>query len=259
MIQHPPIFRIGLALLIRIAVIVCPAAALLAGCSTVVTYQPHSPPGPAKPAGYPIPVYTEKMTIPRPCELIGTVTVGEGTLTMRGGTADEETKKIIKTAWEKGADVIKIQSVETPGFIRADFRIVAYLLRYADDWETIPVSKTNLANYFDNNAQRLDPIEGVWEGAGTNPNRIAIIRDHSRPGRDFVGFVLNTGNPTWHEGYKKMDIKRGAQPGSYLLVYYLENFSKAEVTVVLGRSRMFSLNMPTSDEEADFITYSKIR
>jgi hypothetical protein len=232
---------------------------LLTGCSTVVTYQPHLPDGPAKPAGYPIPVYTEKMTVPRPCAVIGTVTVAEGSFTMRGGSVEDETKKIIKTAWAKGADVVRIRSVETPGYSRADFRIVADLLRYADQWETLTLSRQDLVNYLDTHRQTLDPIEGIWDGAGTSPNRIGIIQNHSKPGRDFVGFILNTDDPTWHEGDKKIDIQRGAVPGSYVLVYYLEDFSKAKATVILGQRRLFTLNMPTSDEDADFLTYSKIQ
>jgi hypothetical protein len=238
------------------AVIAC-SMALLTGCSTVVSYQSHLPAGPAKPAGYPIPVYTEKMTVPRPCDVIGTVTVAEGPLTMRGGSIEEETRKIITTAWAKGADVIQIRSIETPGFTRADFRMVADLARYSDAWETFPLSGRDFEGYLGAHQQTLDPIEGVWDGAGTNPNRIGIIRDRFKPGRDFVGFILNTGNPAWHDGYKKMDIKRGVQPGSYVLDYYLEDFTKVEATVILGRNRVFTLSMPTSDEDADFITYSK--
>jgi hypothetical protein len=256
MTPYAPMLCYGPNLRPGIAVIAC-SMVLLTGCSTVVSYQSHLPAGPARPPGYPIPIYTEKMTVPRPCEVIGTVTVGEGSLTMRGGSVEEETKKIIKTAWEKGADVVQLRSIETPGFTRADFRVVADLARYSDVWENIPLSEQGLADYLDAHRQTLDPIEGIWDGAGTNPNRIGIIRDRFKPGRDFVGFILNTGNPAWHEGCKKMDIKRGVQPGSYILEYYLEDFSKVEVTVVLGRSQMFSLNMPTSDEEADFITYSR--
>jgi hypothetical protein len=258
MTQHAPIFRMGLPFPFSTAAILS-LAALLAGCSTVVSYQPHRPAGPAKPVAYPIPVYTEKMTVPRKCEVIGTVTVGEGFFTMRGGSAEDETKEIIKTAWEKGADVIKIRSIDTPGFARKDFRIVADLLRYTDRWETITPSAQWLMNYLDTHQQTLDPIEGVWDGAGTNPNRVAIIRDHSKPGRDFVGYILDTSDPTWHVGYKKIDIKRGVHPGGYIVDYYLEDFSKVEVTVILGQSRVFTLNMPTSDEDADFITYSKLR
>ena len=85
------------------------------------------------------------------------------------------------------------------------------------------------------------------------------MRDTSKPGRDFVGFILNTENPTWREGYKKIDIRRGAQPGSYVLDYYLDNFSEKETTVILGQNLTFTLNMPISDEDADIITYTKRR
>ncbi|HLX96116.1 MAG TPA: hypothetical protein VKU37_10275 [Verrucomicrobiae bacterium] len=232
---------------------------LLTGCSTTLTYQPNLPAGPARPAGYPIPVYTEDMTIPRPCEVIGTVFVGGGHFTMRGGSAEEETARIIKTAWEKGADAVQVKSVEDPGYSSASYRMMASLLRYTDVWETFAVSESGFAHYLDTHRQNLDPIEGIWDGTGTVPHRIGIVRDHSRPGRDFVGFILGTADPTWHEGYKKIDIQRGVQPGSYVLDYYLDNFSRKEITVILGQNQRFTLNMPTSDEDADIITYSKSR
>jgi len=234
-------------------------ALLLTGCSTVVAYKPNLPAGPAKPLGYPIPVYAENMKVPRPCEVIGTVTVGGGRFTMRGGSVEEETEKVIKTAWEKGADAVQVRSVEAPGFTRANYRVVADLLRYTDAWETVPVSGQWFANYLKTNQQNLDPIEGVWDGTGTVPHRIGIMRDNSKPGRDFVGFILDTADPTWHEGYKKIDIKRGTQPGSYVFDYYLDDFSKRETTVILGQSLTFSLMIPTSDEDTDYITYTKSR
>jgi hypothetical protein len=232
---------------------------LLTGCSTVLTYQPNLPAGPARPAGYPIPVYTQNMTVPRPSEVIGTVFIGGGHLAMRGGTAESETQRIIKTAWEKGADAVLVRSVEEPDYTSANYRMVASLLRYTDVWETIPISEPAFVKYLDSHRQTLDPIEGIWDGAGTVPLRIGIVRDHSTPGRDFVGFVLGTANPTWRAGYKKIDIQHGIQPGSYVLAYYLDNFSKKEITVILGQRQTFTLNMPTSDEEADIITYSKSR
>jgi len=232
-------------------------ALLLAGCSTTVTYHANLPAGPAKPTGYPVPVYTENMTIPRPCVVIGTVAIGGGSFTMRGGSAEAETEKIIKTAWEKGADAVQVRSVEEPGYTSGNYRMVADLLRYADAWETIAISRQGFANYLNTHGQNLDPIEGVWDGTGTVPHRIGIMRDHSRPGRDFVGFILDTADPTWREGYKKIDIRRGVQPGSYILDYYLDDFSEKETTVILGQNLTFTLSMPTSDEEADTITYAK--
>ena len=137
--------------------------------------------------------------------------------------------------------------------------MVADLLRYTDDWESLAISEPGFVKYLDTHRQNLDPIEGIWDGAETVPHRIGIVRDHSRPGRDFVGFMLDTADPTWREGYKKIDIQRGVQPGSYVLDYYLNNFSRKEITVILGQSLTFTLNMPTSDEDAEFVTYTKIR
>jgi hypothetical protein len=242
---------------VRCLVLFLSSLLLLTGCSTVVTYQARLPAGPAKPAGYPIPVYSENMMVPRPCVVIGTVSVGGGHFAMRGGSAEAETQKIIKTAWAKGADAVQVRSVEEPGYASRNYRMVADLLRYADAWETIPITSQAFVNYLSMHRQSLDPIEGVWDGTGTAPHRIGILRDHSRPGRDFVGFILNTADPAWREGYKKIDIKRGVQPGSYVMDYYLDDFSKREITVILGQNVAFTLNMPISDEDADIVTYTK--
>ena len=232
---------------------------LLTGCSTTVTYESHSPAGLAKPAGYPIPVYTRGETVPRPCELIGTVSVGGGQFAMFGGSVETEMTKLMKTAWEKGADAVQLTSVEEPGFSRANYRLTANLLRYSDNWETIPVSVAEFDSYLKTNRSHLDPIEGVWEGADIAPILIGIMRNRSMPGRDFVAFVLNVKNPAWHAGYKKIDIRRGPEPGSYVFDYYLDNFSEVETTVILANQTAFSLMVPNSDEEPRFVSYSKIQ
>lgn len=230
---------------------------ILTGCSTVTTYKPKAAAGPAKPADYPILVYTEDMTVPRPCEVIGTVSVGGGHFTMRGGSVESEMFKVMQAAREKGADAIQIKTMEQPDFANADFRLVADLLRYSDTWETITIPEGEFAAYLKANQRSLDPIEGIWNMLGRVPHRIGIMRDTSKPGRDFVGFILDTENPTWLGGYKKIDIKRGPQPGTYLFVYYLDNFSKRETTVLLSRRTAFTLAIPTSEEEAELISYSK--
>src|SRR5690348_12229837 len=131
------------------------SALLLAGCSTTVTYHANLPAGPAKPTGYPIHVYTQNMTVPRPCVVIGTVVVGGGHFTMRGGSAEAETKKIINTAWEKGADAVQVRSVEEPGYTSGNYSMVADLLRYTDAWETISITRQGFANFLDTHRQGL--------------------------------------------------------------------------------------------------------
>jgi hypothetical protein len=252
-VQH-----LNAALVCRLALFLFPMW-LLTGCSTEVTYKPDMVAQPAKPVGYPILVYTEQMMVPRPCEVIGTVSVGTHIFTVFGGSVESEMAKVMQKAWEKGADVVQVTSVEQPGFSHSSFRLTANLLRYTDAWEMVPVSAAEFAAYLKINQQHLDPIEGVWDGYEVAPIRIGIMRNASKPGRDFIGFILNTENPAWHEGYKKITIKSGTEPGTYLLDYYLDNFSKRETTVILGKNATFSLMIPTSDEETGFITFSKSR
>jgi hypothetical protein len=230
---------------------------LLAGCSTVATYKSNTAAGPAKPVDYPVLVYTEDMTVPRPCEVIGTVSIGATPLTMYGGTADSEMLKLMRTARKKGADAVQIKSIEMPDFLKTNYRLVADLLRYKDSWETFVISEQAFANYLKTNQRSLDPVEGVWDGSGRIPHRIGIMRNASKPGREFIGFLLNTDNPTWRKGYKKIDIQRGPQPGTYHFAYYLDDFGKRETTVILGNQMAFTLAIPTSEEETDLITYSK--
>ena len=232
---------------------------MLTGCTTFTTYKPNMAAGMAKPVGYPVLVYTERMTVPRPCEVIGTISIGDTRFTMFGGSIESEMGKVMKTAREKGADAVQIKSIEKPGFPDANYRLVADLLHYTDTWETVATSEKEFAAYLNTNQRNLDPIEGVWNGYGQIPHRIGIMRNTSKPGRDFVAFILNTENPTWGKGCKKIDIKRGIEPGTYILDYYLDNFSKRGTTVILGKSMTFTLNIPTSEEEGDVITYSKDR
>ena len=124
-------------------------------------------------------------------------------------------------------------------------------------WETLPITEVELANYLHANPRLLDPIEGIWIAYGPVTHRIAITRNASKPGRDFIGFLLNTENPTWRAGYKKIDIKAGPKPGIYLFDYYLDDFSKRATTVILGKNATFTLNIPTSEEKADLITYAR--
>lgn len=176
---------------------------------------------------------------------------------MFGGSVQSEMEKLMKTAWQKGADAVQMVSVEKPGFSQANYRLTANLLRYSDIWETIPISAAGFDTYLTTNRSHLDPIEGLWEGVDIAPIRIGIMRNTSMPGRDFVGFILNVRSPAWREGYKKIDIKRGPEPGSYIFDYYLDNFSRTETTIILGNKTTFSLMIPTSEEEPTFVSYSK--
>jgi hypothetical protein len=228
---------------------------LLAGCGTTKTYKPNMAAGPAKPAGYPIPVFTEDQAIPRPCQLIGELSIGNSAFTIAGGSLDGVMKTLMKTAREKGADAVQITSVEKPGFTSANYGLEASLLRYADAWETVAISENDFVNYLRQHQQTLDPVEGIWSDG--SPERIGIIRDNSKPGRDFIGFAMNPGLPSWRKGYKKMDIAREARPGAYAIKFYRDDFGALATSVLLAHENEITFLVHVGDEAVEF-TLTKI-
>jgi hypothetical protein len=232
-----------------------PLIFLLAGCGTTKTYKANLPAGPAKPPDYPIPVYNLNMRIPRPCQLIGQLSVGDTQLTMFGGDIKGVMKTLMATAHQKGADVVVLTSIKSPEFESAHYRLEAKLLRYADDWETVTISETDLLAYFQQHRLTLDPIEGIWSDGSTD--LIGITRDTSKPGRDFIAFMLNVALPSWQKGYKKMDIARVDRPGAYSLKYYRDDFSLAKTTVQMDHEHAFTFIIMTSDKAED-VTLRKV-
>lgn len=232
-----------------------PLIFLLAGCGTTRTYTPHTAAGPAKPPGYPIPIYNEDMRLPRPTELIGEFSVGDTQLTMFGGSMKGVMKTLMDTAHEKGADVVVLTSIKQPDFESAHYRVKANLLRYADQWETVPLSENEFLAYLQKHQATLDPIEGIWSDGSAD--RVAIMRDKSKPGRDFVGFMLNVQSPAWQKGYKIMDIAHTDRPDGYSIKYYLPDFAAAKTTFLLDHGRAFSFIVNT-DAGAAEVAYIKI-
>ncbi len=232
-----------------------PLILLLAGCGTTKTYTADTAAGPAKPLEYPIPLYNEDMRIPRPCQLIGQFSVGDTSLTMFGGSLKDVMNTLMETAHEKGADVVVMTSIKQPDFESAHYRIEANLLRYADKWETVSLSENDFLTYLQKNSAALDSIEGIWSDG--SPDRIGIMRDKSKPGRDFIAFMLNVELPSWQKGYKKMDIARDARPGAYSFKYYRDDFGMAKTTAPLDHGHAFSFIINT-EAGATEVAYIKI-
>jgi hypothetical protein len=231
----------------------------LAGCASV-KYKSHSETPQAKPLDYPIPCYLPQQKVPRPCEVIGTVTIHGSEFDVAGGSADAEFIKLMRVAHEKGADAVKVTSTEKPKFINHNQSVTADLLRYSDQWEKIPMSKFQFQAYLDAHRQDLDPIEGIWFVDKPEHYSIAIMRNRSKPGRDFVGFILNHRSPVWPPGTKRIDIRRGLEAGSYILTVYFDDFASREAPIILGHNKTFRINMPiadrdTGDSEDYFVTY----
>src|SRR5882724_9376397 len=162
----------------------------LTGC-TMTAYKSNSVAISAKPANYPIPIYAPEMAVPRPCEIIGTVSINAGKLAMFGGSVETELKRLMQKAHEKGADAVRLTDVEKPDFANPSYSLKAELLRYSTAWETVAIPENEFQAHLAANRQNLDPIEGVWFSGGQNPHSIGIVKNSSKPGRDFIGFILD--------------------------------------------------------------------
>jgi len=206
---------------------------LLAGCTTTTRYEAKAPNGPAKPAEYPIYVYEEHTAVPRPYEVIGWMRVGDTPFTVMGGSLESVVNKLMQNAREKGADALQILSVESPDFTTAHFRAEANLIRFTNVWESLPTSTETFQTYFQTNAKSLDPIEGIWHAGDRVQSRVAIVKNHSKPGRDFIAVILNTRNLSWQRGDKKADIRRGERPGVYRGSYYRDDYSEVKVAITM--------------------------
>ena len=176
---------------------------------------------------------------------------------MFGGSSKKEMVDVMRRAHEVGADAVKFTALEKPGYSNPNYRMKAEFLRYADVWDTVGMSEDEFEKYLKAHPQTLDPIEGNWISGGPNPHCIGIIRNKSKPGRDFVAFMLRSPSPVWPEGTKKMDIRRGLEPGSYVLTYYLDDFAQREVPIILRQHNSFAFVLEEIVGDSSLVTYNR--
>jgi len=227
---------------------------LLAGCTTTVKYESKTEAGPAKGEDYPIYVYSETMKIPRPHEVMGTIRVSDTPLTVMGGSLEGVLEKLRKNARQRGADALQLTDVEQPGFTSPNYRIEAKLIRFTNVWESVSMTEEELAAYFHTPNSSLDPIEGVWTGNDAAQSRIVIMKNSTRPGRDFIAVILANRNPTWRKGDKKLDIVRGERPGIYRGSFYLDDYQEKRVAITMRGSpeNKFLVHIPGQTAPVSF-------
>jgi len=219
---------------------------LVVGCTSITQYESKAPGGPAKPADYPIYVYTEKMKVPRPFEVIGTMHVGDTPFTVMGGSLASVMNKLMQNARQKGADAIQLVTVKSPDFTTAHYRADANFIRFTDAWES--VSGEQIQAYFRTNTT-MDPIEGIWQSSDRVQSRVAILKNSSMSGREFIAVILKTKNLSWQLGDKKADIRRGERPGVYRGSYYRDDYEEKKVAVAmrLPSTNRFTVIIDESD------------
>lgn len=228
-------------------------AALLAGCTTVTRYEARTSAGPARAADYPVYLYPKEMRVPRPHEIIGTMTIRDTPFTVFGGSFESEVAQLRKRARKVGADAVHLTSVEKPDFLHAKYRMDANLIRFTDQWENVSLTEEEFRTYLNTPGQPPDPVEGIWQSSDAMQSRIGIIRDDTKVGRHFIGFILSTQNPTWQRGDKKLELARGERAGVYRGFYFLDDYRRKGVALSLTGSRGNVFVIPMSDDEMPLI------
>ena len=231
-------------------------ALLLAGCSTTTKYEAKAPGGEAKPADYPIYVYTENVQVPRAFEIIGTMRVSSTPFTVMGGTLEKVLNKLRDNARAKGADAVQIKTISDPSFLSSNYGAEAHFLRFTDQWESIALTKEGVQAYFQTNKTTLDPIEGVWMGGDAVQSRVVIIKNDSKRGRDLVALIVGTKNPSWQTGDKKMDLTRGERPGVYRGAYYQDDYQAKRVAFTLRGSATNRIVLQVS-EDGEYAVFNR--
>ena len=95
------------------------------------------------------------MTVPRPVEVIGTVSVKNSSFTIIGGSVEAVMKNVMQRARQNGADAVQVTSIDKPDFENPNYRMTADLLRYSDEWETIGISENEFLAYLKRNRKSL--------------------------------------------------------------------------------------------------------
>lgn len=231
-------------------------ALLLAGCSTTTKYEAKAPGGEARPAKYPIYIYTENVKVPRAFEIIGTMRVSDTPFTVMGGSLEKVLNKLRDNARTKGADALQIKAIRKPDFLSPNYGAEAHFLRFTDQWESLALTKEGLEAYFQTNRAALDPIEGLWSGSDTAQSRVVILKNNSKPGRDLVALIVGTKNPSWQTGDKKMDLARGERPGVYRGNYYQDDYQAKQVAFTLRGSATNRIVLQLS-EDGEFTVFNR--
>jgi serine protease Do len=113
-----------------------------------------------------------------------------------------------------------------------------------DNWEKVRRAREELVAYFDANAARLDPVEGIWTSAHTNQYQLAIFRDTLANDRDFVATIMKSEEPEWSEHQVKAEFQKTAYVGTYTTTWYMRNHSKQGATSrVLAGGGMLALTL----------------
>ncbi len=131
------------------------------------------------------------------------------------------------------------------------------------NWDRIDMSEADFRAYFDENAGKLDPVEGIWvlsdrtkwvnivsglKGTYGNSNlyTFAVIRDAADSTR-FNIWVLKSKKDKWEPGMFKGFFTKTAMKNVYIQNWHMSDFSPEEKTVSIQKGAIIRYVESNSD------------
>jgi serine protease Do len=141
------------------------------------------------------------------------------------------------------------------------------------DWPKIKKSEAEFRKYFEENAGKLEILEGIWlvTTGGTwrnvlsgitgsispeTPYRLAIIKDTTNSGYDFIAVVLESEYPHWTSGNVKAYFRKTAFEKVFEALWFASDFSRRREIYTMDKLGIIKNTHITYDEDNPYIEYN---
>lgn len=119
--------------------------------------------------------------------------------------------------------------------------------RYSN-WETVDMTVQKLKNYFVENQDYLDDIEGIWSEVEFNQYEIGIMKERIwQSTRDYVAIITESNTPYWVPKQVKIEFKKTVYTNSYSTTYYMADHSKQGTTAFITDEGLLEMNLRNPD------------
>lgn len=115
--------------------------------------------------------------------------------------------------------------------------------RQYTDWEMINLDIEQLHNYYDQNLDDLNQIEGIWSEVENKQYKIGIIKDEDSSKRDFVAIIVESNTPFWLPKQLKIEFENTAYKNAYSAYYYMLDHSKQGTTAMITEEGLLEFNL----------------
>ncbi|MCX7737428.1 MAG: serine protease [Candidatus Kapabacteria bacterium] len=146
-------------------------------------------------------------------------------------------------------------------------QIVKEEIKIPSIWPTITKSEDDIRKYFDENKDKLDPIEGIYTNRQTfyvdgvqqrtiSQYRIAIVNRkefsiNDESSYEFIAIILESDNKEWTPGRIKAYFRKTAYQNFYECKWFMQNYNPSKMDFILETNGILS-SREESTEYNDF-------